>query len=148
MDLKEHRHHSYVVYLMKQSNPGAHVSLHCCSTPPLSHSHYCFFFGNTLHFNLLQKKIHFKEAYIKKKYYCACNVNILVFCFLLPYWVYRVPLPLDCISLRTTISHFSEATGTKTNHLRSILCLFYVSVGKLLIKLSKVWTDQRPCENA
>lgn len=27
MDLKEHRHHSYVVYLMKQSNPAAHVSL-------------------------------------------------------------------------------------------------------------------------
>lgn len=27
MDLKEHRHHSYVVYLTKQSNPGAHVSL-------------------------------------------------------------------------------------------------------------------------
>lgn len=38
MDLKEHRHHSYVVYLMKLSNPGAHVS------PPLLlfHTHFCF----------------------------------------------------------------------------------------------------------
>lgn len=27
MDLKEHRHHSYVVYLMKQSNPGARLLL-------------------------------------------------------------------------------------------------------------------------
>lgn len=33
MDLKEHRHHSYVVYLMKQSNPGPHVR-------PPPHTHF------------------------------------------------------------------------------------------------------------
>ncbi len=27
MDLKEHRHHSYVVHLMKQNNPGARLPL-------------------------------------------------------------------------------------------------------------------------
>lgn len=26
MDLKEHKHRSYVVYLMKQTNPGVHFS--------------------------------------------------------------------------------------------------------------------------
>lgn len=39
MDLKERRHNSYVVYLMKQSNPSAHVS------PLLLFYHSSFFYS-------------------------------------------------------------------------------------------------------
>lgn len=47
MDLKEHRHHSYVVYLMKQSNPGAHVSLSLSLSAAAVHTHFCLIFCNT-----------------------------------------------------------------------------------------------------